>query len=147
MSSFVRNAAVLQKDDPRKTGQRGQTVRNHEDSAVLEDFSQGDTERFLRFGIERRSGLVQKHKRGFPEQCSGNSQTLTLSRRQAETAVPGLGVEPLRQSVEERPKLRRRNGLRNFAIGGLRDSEEQIVPERAFEEDNVLRNIGKQEPR
>jgi hypothetical protein len=64
-------------------------------------------------GVERRGRLVENQDRRVLEQRAGNRQALALAAREQHAVLADLGVEALRQAVDE---LARVGGFGGFSI-------------------------------
>ena len=108
------------------SGDRGQTVRDHDHGAPARQAVEGCLQRdfVLRIGVRR--GFVQDHDRGVLQERPRNGQPLALAAREPGAALAEPGLVPLGQRRDELMRLRGPRRLDDLAVRRIRLRDAQV---------------------
>ena len=123
MAAHLDDAAALEDDDRVGPPHGRQPVRDHERGAIEEQRRQRVLDQPLRFGVERRRGLVQDQDRRVLEQRAGDRQALALPARQPLPALADRRPVAVRKRRDEVVGMSGARG--GLDLGGARPAARQ----------------------
>src|SRR5687767_10452513 len=99
--STLDDSPAIEHQNLRRVLNRGEPVRDHEHGAALEEPIDRFLHETLRFGIERRRGLIENEDGWIDEQRTRDRDALSLASGESSPALAEERVVPLRELADE----------------------------------------------
>ncbi len=148
MAADFGDAPAVEHDDAAGLFDRRQAVRDHQRRASLHQRLERRLHVALRFGIERRSRLVQYQHRRILEQRARDRQPLALAARQLDAVLAHQRIESLRHLADEFHRVRGFGRGDDVRLAGVaHHAVRDIGRDAVVEEHDVLahqRDVGAQ---
>mmetsp|Transcript_7434 Transcript_7434/g.18225 ORF Transcript_7434/g.18225 Transcript_7434/m.18225 type:complete len:337 (+) Transcript_7434:1877-2887(+) len=122
----------------------GETVGHHHDRPSLRGGVHGLLHEELRFGVQRRGGLVEKQDGGLPQYGPRDRQALLLAPAEGDTPLPDQLVEPARKPHDEVVGVGGLAGLQQLVVGdrgGILQAVAEVVADGHPEQGRFLLDV------
>lgn len=137
---LLNHVPVAEAEDDVRVLDSGQSVGDDDHGPRLLGLLEHALDELLGLGVEGRRGLVEQQQARVADQGPRDRQALLLPARQEHAPEADLGVVPVGQRHDELVDLGVAAGLVQVVVRhrvGL-DAEEDVVPDRALEEEGLL---------